>query len=109
MPLPEMNDVEARARYEREELLAISRALSSERDIHKLLDLILLKSRQITGADAGSVYVVESTDAGGGLQSTRERGRRRRANAVDGRQQAGKGRGRALAFTSCFRRTIPSR
>jgi HD-GYP domain-containing protein (c-di-GMP phosphodiesterase class II) len=51
-----------RARYERDELLAISRALSSERDIHKLLDLILLKSRQITGADAGSVYVVESTD-----------------------------------------------
>jgi HD-GYP domain-containing protein (c-di-GMP phosphodiesterase class II) len=51
-----------RARYERDELLAISRALSSERDIHKLLDLILFKSRQITGADAGSVYVLESLD-----------------------------------------------
>jgi hypothetical protein len=51
-----------RARYERDELLTISRALSSERDIHKLLDLILFKSRQITGADAGSVYVVESMD-----------------------------------------------
>jgi HD-GYP domain-containing protein (c-di-GMP phosphodiesterase class II) len=51
-----------RARYERDELLAISRALSSERDIRKLLDLILYKSRQITGADAGSVYVVESAD-----------------------------------------------
>lgn len=92
MPLPEMNDVEARARYEREELLAISRALSSERDIHKLLDLILLKSRQITGADAGSVYVVESTDAGGGLQSTRERGRRRAAGGE------GKGAGSCLHF-----------
>ena len=55
----------ARARYERDELLAISRALSSERDIHKLLDLILLKSRQITGADAGSVYVLETQDANG--------------------------------------------
>jgi len=51
-----------RARYERDELLAISRALSSERDIRKLLDLILYKSRQITGADAGSVYVVEAAD-----------------------------------------------
>jgi HD-GYP domain-containing protein (c-di-GMP phosphodiesterase class II) len=52
----------ARARYERDELLAISRALASERDIRKLLDLILFKSRQISGADAGSVYVLESTD-----------------------------------------------
>jgi HD-GYP domain-containing protein (c-di-GMP phosphodiesterase class II) len=51
-----------RARYERDELLAISRALSSERDIRKLLDLVLLKSRQITGADAGSVYVLENAD-----------------------------------------------
>jgi len=51
-----------RARYERDELLAISRALSSERDIRKLLDLILFKSRQITGADAGSVYVLEATE-----------------------------------------------
>jgi phosphate starvation-inducible PhoH-like protein len=52
-----------RARYERDELLAISRALSSERDIRKLLDLILFKSRQITGADAGSVYVLEAAEA----------------------------------------------
>jgi HD-GYP domain-containing protein (c-di-GMP phosphodiesterase class II) len=52
----------ARARYERDELLGISRALSSERDIRKLLDLILLKSRQITGADAGSVYVLETVE-----------------------------------------------
>ena len=44
-----------RSRYERDELLAISRALSSERDIRKLLDLVLDKSRRITGADAGSV------------------------------------------------------
>jgi len=55
----------ARARYERDELLAISRALSSERDIRKLLDLVLLKSRQITGADAGSVYVLETEEGSG--------------------------------------------
>src|SRR4051794_22144607 len=52
-----------RASYELGELLAISRAMSSERDIRTLLDLILAKSRQITGADAGSVYVVEEEDA----------------------------------------------
>ncbi|HEY2900081.1 MAG TPA: HD domain-containing phosphohydrolase [Polyangia bacterium] len=49
----------ARFRYELGELLATSRALSSERDIRKLLALILEKCRQVTGADAGSVYVLE--------------------------------------------------
>jgi HD-GYP domain-containing protein (c-di-GMP phosphodiesterase class II) len=34
-------------------------ALSAERDIDKLLQLILSKSREITGADAGSLYLVE--------------------------------------------------
>ena len=53
-----------RARYELDELLAISRAMSSQRDIRKLLDLILKKSRQITGADAGSVYVLEPVEDG---------------------------------------------
>jgi HD-GYP domain-containing protein (c-di-GMP phosphodiesterase class II) len=48
-----------RYRYELGELIAISRALSSERDISKLLGLILEKSRYVTGADAGSVYIVE--------------------------------------------------
>ena len=57
-----------RSRYERDELLAISRALSSERDIRKLLDLVLAKSRRITGADAGSVYVIEAADADGNGQ-----------------------------------------
>jgi len=57
-----------RSRYERDELLAISRALSSERDIRKLLDLVLCKSRRITGADAGSVYVLEAADVDGNGQ-----------------------------------------
>src|SRR5881392_1153563 len=51
-----------RSRYELDELLGISRAMSSQRDINKLLDLILQKSRQITGADAGSVYVLEPVE-----------------------------------------------
>ena len=53
-----------RTRYELDELLGISRAMSSQRDIRKLLDLILNKSRQITGADAGSVYVLEPVEDG---------------------------------------------
>jgi HD-GYP domain-containing protein (c-di-GMP phosphodiesterase class II) len=48
-----------RARYELAELVETARALASERDIKKLLSLILLKCRQVTGADAGSVYVIE--------------------------------------------------
>ena len=48
-----------RYRYEIQEFIDIARALSSERDVQKLLGLILQKSRQITGADAGSVYIVE--------------------------------------------------
>jgi HD-GYP domain-containing protein (c-di-GMP phosphodiesterase class II) len=48
-----------RYRYELGELVSIARAISSERDIDQLLGLILEKSRYVTGADAGSVYIVE--------------------------------------------------
>jgi HD-GYP domain-containing protein (c-di-GMP phosphodiesterase class II) len=48
-----------RYKYELSELIEIARAISSERDIKKLLGLILEKSRYVTGADAGSVYIVE--------------------------------------------------
>ena len=41
------------------ELNRIGINLSAERDINKLLELILLKSRGITAADAGSLYLVE--------------------------------------------------
>jgi HD-GYP domain-containing protein (c-di-GMP phosphodiesterase class II) len=74
----------ARARYERDELLAISRALSGERDIRKLLDLILHKSRQITGADAGSVYVVESDEPNGSGQGGARETTHRRMAALGG-------------------------
>jgi HD-GYP domain-containing protein (c-di-GMP phosphodiesterase class II) len=49
----------ARYRYELDELVAIARSLSSEQDIDRLLGLILEKSRFVTGADAGSIYVLE--------------------------------------------------
>ena len=41
------------------ELNKIGVALSAERDIDHLLELILRKSREIAGADAGSLYLVE--------------------------------------------------
>lgn len=40
-------------------VMSISRELNGERDIPKLLNLILLKAREITKADAGSIYTVE--------------------------------------------------
>ena len=41
------------------ELNKIGVALSAERDINKLLELILAKCREITAADAGSLYLVQ--------------------------------------------------
>jgi HD-GYP domain-containing protein (c-di-GMP phosphodiesterase class II) len=41
------------------QMVATARAMSSERDIRKLLAIILESCRQVTGADAGSVYVIE--------------------------------------------------
>lgn len=41
-------------------VMSISRELNGERDISKLLSLILTKARDIVSADAGSVYTVES-------------------------------------------------
>ncbi len=55
-----------RYRYEIRELIATARLLSSQRDIRALLGVILEKSRQVTGADAGSVYVVDGEDGAPG-------------------------------------------
>jgi HD-GYP domain-containing protein (c-di-GMP phosphodiesterase class II) len=51
-----------RYRYELGELVNIARAMTTERDVNKLLGVILEKSRFVTGADAGSIYVVEETE-----------------------------------------------
>jgi len=45
-----------------EQLLDIGAALSSSSDLGELLNLILSKSREITCSDAGSVYLVDSSD-----------------------------------------------
>jgi HD-GYP domain-containing protein (c-di-GMP phosphodiesterase class II) len=49
-----------RYRYELGELINIARAMTTVRDVDKLLGVILEKSRFVTGADAGSVYIVET-------------------------------------------------
>ncbi len=54
----------ATAERQREQLNAIGVALSSEHDINVLLNLILAKAREITGADAGSLYLVEEGSDG---------------------------------------------
>ena len=52
---------ESLTRYEYEfgELAENPRSLTTERNLERLLGLILEKSRVVTGADAGSLYVVE--------------------------------------------------
>jgi HD-GYP domain-containing protein (c-di-GMP phosphodiesterase class II) len=51
-----------RARHENDMLIEIGRALSETRDLKSLLKLVLQKAREVTGADAGSVYVVHNQD-----------------------------------------------
>ncbi|MET0591616.1 MAG: GAF domain-containing protein, partial [Polyangiaceae bacterium] len=53
-----------RYEYELGEVIECARAIETERDIDKLLGVILRKSRFITGADAGSIYVVDDDAAG---------------------------------------------
>jgi HD-GYP domain-containing protein (c-di-GMP phosphodiesterase class II) len=53
-----------RSEYEFGKLAEIARALTTERDIERLLGLILEKSRIVTGSDAGSLYVVEGATGG---------------------------------------------
>ena len=52
------------SRREADELALIGVALSSERNVDALLDLILKKAREITAADAGSLYLLEEDDSG---------------------------------------------
>ena len=58
MRAKERGQLAERYRFELGELIAIANAINSERDINRLLGLILEKSRYVTGADAGSIYVL---------------------------------------------------
>jgi HD-GYP domain-containing protein (c-di-GMP phosphodiesterase class II) len=52
-----------RYRYESSELVNIARAMTTARDVDRLLGVILEKSRFVTGADAGSIYVAEGEES----------------------------------------------
>jgi HD-GYP domain-containing protein (c-di-GMP phosphodiesterase class II) len=51
-----------RSRHENEMMIKIGRALSQERNIKKLLAIILRHACEVTNADAGSIYIVEGHD-----------------------------------------------
>ncbi|HWM87125.1 MAG TPA: hypothetical protein VNO33_14835, partial [Kofleriaceae bacterium] len=51
-----------RAHYENEMLIDVGRQLSRQRDLGALFGMILRRAREVTGADAGSVYIVEGGD-----------------------------------------------
>jgi HD-GYP domain-containing protein (c-di-GMP phosphodiesterase class II) len=51
-------------------LNAIGIALSAERDLDRLLDLILTESRRFTGSLAGSLYLLEDSETGPQLRFT---------------------------------------
>ena len=57
--IEQLDDALVRKSQELHELNSIGVALSAQRDINKLLELILAKARDITAADAGSLYLVE--------------------------------------------------
>src|SRR5271168_89081 len=61
--IPRKPSAAARLTRELEELHRIGIALSETRDVDQLLTMILQKAREITNADAGSLYLVEQ-DAG---------------------------------------------
>jgi HD-GYP domain-containing protein (c-di-GMP phosphodiesterase class II) len=62
-----LDDSAQHTRLERElsELNAIGIQLSAERNLDVLLETILTKAREITGSDAGSLYLVEDAPDGG--------------------------------------------
>jgi HD-GYP domain-containing protein (c-di-GMP phosphodiesterase class II) len=60
----------ARAEREMEELNRIGVALSATHDVNTLLELILSKARDITGADAGSLYLVEEESSSGSPEAS---------------------------------------
>lgn len=53
------NRAASRSEKELTQIIEIARALTQERDLQRLLELILERSRFLTSAEAGSIYVVE--------------------------------------------------
>jgi HD-GYP domain-containing protein (c-di-GMP phosphodiesterase class II) len=76
----------ARAERATEELNRIGVALSETHDVSALLQLILVKAREITGADAGSLYLVEETRGETNGSTNEERRLRFKLTQNDSRQ-----------------------
>lgn len=51
-------------RRDQEDLIHIGKSLNTEKDPYELIKLILLMSKKITAADAGSIYIVEQSEDG---------------------------------------------
>jgi HD-GYP domain-containing protein (c-di-GMP phosphodiesterase class II) len=62
-----------RAEHEQEALNRIGVALSATHDVGVLLETILAKTREITGADAGSLYVLETERSSNGASAKSHR------------------------------------
>jgi len=62
---------ESQLRQDLAELAEVGVALSTERDLHALLDLILSQARRLTTSDAGSIYLVEHGPRGSDARSLR--------------------------------------
>jgi HD-GYP domain-containing protein (c-di-GMP phosphodiesterase class II) len=75
-----------RYRYELGELLDIARAMTTVRDVDKLLGVILEKSRFVTGADAGSIYIVERAAGDSGATALRFKLTQNESVAFDSRE-----------------------
>jgi HD-GYP domain-containing protein (c-di-GMP phosphodiesterase class II) len=58
-------DAEAKRGQELTELTRVGVALSNNRDLNSLLEMILSQARRITNSDAGSLYLAEREDGGG--------------------------------------------
>ena len=59
-----------KAQKQKSLLVEVATALSRENDLHRLLDVILLISRDITGSDAGSIYIRDRNGPGGSFLDT---------------------------------------
>ncbi len=67
------NDEVARTEREMEQLHQIGIALSSMHDANAVLEMILSKAREMTNADAGSIYLVEEKRADGNTTGVEHR------------------------------------
>jgi len=92
-----------RSRHENDMLISIGRALSQERKIEKLLEIILRRACEVTNADAGSVYIVEGHD-----EAVEERKLRFAASQNDSRVVQPAGFTMSVNETSIVGRTVIS-